>query len=386
MRAFAVRMPSGTRYWTVLDEELEVMPAADRFLRHVRFGQDRAESTTKAYAGAVVLYLRWCRCTGRDWRVAAADMGLFMVWLKYVPAEAEDRRVVHGPGTQPVRVERRINKVLTAVRGFLAFAVARDEAPPWVLGQIYDLADSRDLPLEAQGEDARLVYRLRAQHRLHEPETVVDRATDEEVVAMFRACCSARDRVIVLLMARAGLRRGEVAGLRRSDVHLLVDNAGLGCAIEGAHVHVRRRDNSNSAWAKSRRGRAVPLDFVTVQALDQYAIERHQVEAAANSDFLLVNLFRAPLGAPMRPDAINDLVDALVRRAGIPRRITPHMSRHAFASNVRDAGGSRDELQDLLGHASPASSDPYLHPDPSRLREAVERVPTPRLPAGKVGR
>ncbi|MBP2047627.1 hypothetical protein J2Z21_000549 [Streptomyces griseochromogenes] len=104
----------------------------------------------------MVLYLRWCLRTGRDWRVAATDMGLFMVWLKYVPAGAEDQQVVRGPGTQPVRGERRINKVLTAVRGFLAFAIGRDEAPPWILGQIYDLADSRDLPLEAQAEDARL--------------------------------------------------------------------------------------------------------------------------------------------------------------------------------------------------------------------------------------
>ena len=59
------------------------------------------------------------------------------------------------------------------------------------------------------------------------------------------------------------------------------------------------------------------------------------------------------------------------------------MCRHAFASNVADAGGSLDEIQLLLGHASPGSSQPYLHLHPGRLREAVERVPTPReLPAG----
>ena len=49
MRAFMVRLPSGVRYWTVLDEELAVVPAADSFLRQVRFGRDGAESTTRAY-------------------------------------------------------------------------------------------------------------------------------------------------------------------------------------------------------------------------------------------------------------------------------------------------------------------------------------------------
>ena len=47
--------------------------------------------------------------------------------------------------------------------------------------------------------------------------------------------------MIVLLMARAGLRRGEVCGLRRSDVHLLPDSRALGCEVARAHLHVARR-------------------------------------------------------------------------------------------------------------------------------------------------
>ncbi|WP_203218562.1 hypothetical protein [Saccharopolyspora spinosa] len=70
MRAFRVRMPSGSRYWTVIDDGLNVEPVADRFLRELRFGRDRAESTTKAYAGGIALFLRWCVRTGRDWTTA----------------------------------------------------------------------------------------------------------------------------------------------------------------------------------------------------------------------------------------------------------------------------------------------------------------------------
>ena len=58
MRAFAVRMPSGVRYWTVVDEDMAVVAVADRFLREARFGRDRAELTTKAHAGGVALFLR----------------------------------------------------------------------------------------------------------------------------------------------------------------------------------------------------------------------------------------------------------------------------------------------------------------------------------------
>ena len=337
VRTFEVRMPSGGRYTTVLDSELSVVPVADRYLRELRFGRDRAESTVKAYAGGVVLFLRWCLRTGRDWTTAATDMGLFMTWLKYSLADGEI--VVAGPGAEPARGARRINAVLVATRGFLVFAVAQREAPRWILGAIYELADSRDLPAAARGEDAQLVQRLQARHRLHAPETAVDRASDDELVALFTACRSARDRLIVLLLSRVGLRRGEVTGLRRSDLHLMPDSRSLGCAVEGAHLHVVRRENTNDAWAKSRYTRWVPVDFLVVRAVDQYVLERQDCPAAAGSDYLLVNLFAQPLGHPVPPDALNKLFENLCGRAGVTRRVTPHMCRHAFASNLADAGG-----------------------------------------------
>lgn len=183
-------------------------------------------------------------------------------------------------------------------------------------------------------------------------------------------------------MARAGLRRGEVCSLRRCDVHLLADSAVLGCPVPRAHLHVVRRDNGNGAWAKSRRARVVPLEFLVVRAVDAYVHERLTVARAEGSDFLVVNLFREPVGAPMPPAAVNELITAAGGRAGLRRRVTPHQLRHAFGSNLADAGGSLDEIAELLGHASMASSQVYLHPDPGRLREAVERVPSPRDKAG----
>jgi integrase/recombinase XerD len=376
LRPFRVQMPSGSRYWTVLDEAMDVVPVPDRYLRELRFGRDRAEETTKKYAGGVALFLRWCAATGRDWREAAADVGLFMTWLKYTPSGGGT--VMLGPGARPARAEGQINGVLVATRGFLVFAVAGGEAPQWVIPQLYEVADTRDLPLAAQGEGTALRYRMRARHQLQEPDRPVDRASDQEIVALLRACLSARDRLIVLLLSRAGLRRSEAAGLRRSDLHLLPDNRVLGCEIEGAHLHVIRRENVNGAWAKSRHVRAVPLDFLVVWAVDQYQVERQQCAAARNCDFLLVNLFRPPLGCPVTPAAINALFEALSVRAGLARAVTPHQCRHAFASNLSEAGAHLDEIQGLLGHSSPSSSQVYLHPSAASLRAAVERVPLPR--------
>ena len=381
MLAFPVRLPSGVRYWTVLDERLAVVGVADSFLRQVPFGRDGAESTTKSYANSIALFLRWCARTGRTWQAGIEQLGLFMTWLAHAGPAAPDAvaGVLSGPGVPAARGARRINGVLAAVRGMAVHAVATGQASGDLVALLYEVADDRDLPVEARAADGRMSWRMRARHRACEVQAPVSRAADADVAAVVAACRSARDRLIMLLLARAGLRRGEAAGLRRCDVHLMADSRPLGCGIQGAHLHVvRREDNPNGAWAKSRRQRVVPLDFLTVQAFDTYQFERMAVPAAADCDFVLVNLFRAPVGAPMRLDAINDLIAAASRRAGINPVLRPHQLRHAFGSNAADAGNGIDVVASLLGHAWVSSSQVYVHPDPARLREAVDRVASPR--------
>jgi integrase/recombinase XerD len=252
---------------------------------------------------------------------------------------------------------------------------------PKVLSRLYRISDDRHLPPKVRGEGDQLRYVAKPRHRLAEPDEPVDSATDEEVLALLHACHSARDRLIIVCLARAGLRRGELCGLRREDVHLVVDARHLGCNVEGEHLHVRRRENPNGALAKSRRARAMPVDSLLVLAFDHYAVERDACPPARDCDFVLVNLFREPVGAPMRPGRLNELLAELSHRAELERIIHPHQLRHSFATSVMEAGGTVDEAQVLLGHASITSTQPYLHPSQQRLRAAVERVGVLRPPS-----
>ena len=147
--------------------------------------------------------------------------------------------------------------------------------------------------------------------------------------------------------------------------------AALGCQVPRAHLHVVRRDNPNGALAKSRRQRVVPLDFLVVQAFDDYEFERGGVPGAGRADFVMVNLFREPIGAPMPPDAVGVLVAAAARagraRAVGSARISCDMP---LPATLLTRAATLDEVAELLGHASMSSSQVYLHPDPARLRDA----------------
>lgn len=131
------------------------------------------------------------------------------------------------------------------------------------------------------------------------------------------------------------------------------------------------RENQNGASVKSGRKRIVPVEVFVLQVFDLYLRrERDVCPAAAGCDFVLVNLWSEPLGAPMKRDRVQALLRALSRRAGLERPIHPHMLRHSAGTAWARATGI-SEAQSLLGHASPSSTDVYLHPDEGDMREAV---------------
>ena len=118
-------------------------------------------------------------------------------------------------------------------------------------------------------------------------------------------------------------------------MHLLPDSRGLGCAVVGAHVHVRHRANPNGALAKSRYPRTVPASDAVLGAYADYQHERDGLlgsqDGSDATEMVLVNLYHRPLGAPMRYRAAKGFFDRLADGCGFPVR--PHMLRHSAATN-----------------------------------------------------
>jgi len=133
-RSFPVQLPSGERYWTVVDSAYRPLREADDWLLHVRLGRDRATSTTEAYATSLALFFEWCAAIGRDWRTATGEFGRFIYWLQRYDPDAEPNAQV-----RIVRAARRVNAVTAAVREFFKHAVAVGVVEPVELNALFDL-------------------------------------------------------------------------------------------------------------------------------------------------------------------------------------------------------------------------------------------------------
>lgn len=358
--------------WVVIDEAGILHAPASEFLVWLRDGRARSVNTVRAYAGRVALFLTWSDRQGVAWdRITLTQLTRYKRWLEETPVGREVSPV--GDRTLlTLRSGATVSGHLTAVAEMLRYLALQGRIQARVAEQLSERRFVRYLPAGFDIGEQGQWRTVRARTLVaRAEESAIQTVSDEDTRRLINACTSARDRLLIYTLRVAGLRVGEALGLRRSDMHLLPTSRHLDCGFEGPHLHVyRREDNDNSALAKARKPRVIPVDGEYVSAYREYQVERDTVPAAADRDLVFVNLFREPLGRGMSYRATKDLFDRLSRKCAV--RARPHMLRHSFATELVAAGVSLDVVQQLLGHVSMNSTARYLHANPDRLRAAVE--------------
>jgi integrase/recombinase XerD len=152
-----------------------------------------------------------------------------------------------------------------------------------------------------------------------------------------------RDRAILELFYACGMRVFELATLRITDAHL---DAG----------YVR-------CFGKGSKERIVPVAGPAVQAVRDW-IEKERPAMARTSD----RLFVGRRGTPLNRVTLWRIVRKAGARAGLARRVYPHAIRHSFATHLVEGGADVRYVQEMLGHASIATTQVYTHVDRSRLK------------------
>ena len=88
-------------------------------------------------------------------------------------------------------------------------------------------------------------------------------------------------------------------------------------------------------------------------------------------------MFTSKSGRPLSRQWVWGLVRKCCRRAGLPVAVHPHTLRHSFATHLLTGGADLRAVQELLGHASVATTQHYTHVDAGRLK-ALHRQFHPR--------
>jgi integrase/recombinase XerD len=165
-----------------------------------------------------------------------------------------------------------------------------------------------------------------------------------------------RDRAMLELLYATGCRASELSGLRLRDVHL----------AEGFCI----------CHGKGDKQRVVPLGRRAIEAVRSY-LEKERPQSAARANSPPEWLLLSSRGLRLSRERIWELVKKFVARAGAPSDVSPHTLRHSFATHMLAGGADLRQVQELLGHASIATTQIYTHVDHERLK-AIHRKFHPR--------
>ena len=165
-----------------------------------------------------------------------------------------------------------------------------------------------------------------------------------------------RDRALLELLYATGCRASELSNLRLRDMHL--DEAF--CVCRG----------------KGDKERVVPLGARAITAVRAYLEHERPglvVRSGTTVDWVLLS-YR---GRRLRRERMWELLKRYALRVGAPPEVSPHTLRHSFATHLLAGGVDLRQVQEMLGHASIATTQIYTHVDPSRLK-AVHKKFHPR--------
>ncbi|MDH3227559.1 MAG: site-specific integrase [Thermoleophilia bacterium] len=178
--------------------------------------------------------------------------------------------------------------------------------------------------------------------------------TADEVRALMRATnrgnTGIRNRALIAVLYRAGLRLSEALALKPSDVD-----------VDGGTIRVLH--------GKGDRARTVGLDHGAAALVGRWLDQRRNLGLNGRR-----RLFTKLDGSKWSPQGVREMLKRAAAKAGIEKRVHPHGLRHTHAAELAREGAPTNLIQAQLGHASLAVTDRYLrHIAPRELVETIRR-------------
>ena len=182
--------------------------------------------------------------------------------------------------------------------------------------------------------------------------------SEEEVVRLIESANSSYHRVILMTLYGTGLRREELCRLKLTDVD-----------SQRMVIHVRQ--------GKGGKDRDVTLSPKLLEVLRAYWKWRKP------KTYLFPSLLRTRTEQPITSKTVWYAVREAARRAGIKKKVSPHLLRHSWATHLLERGTDLRTIQVLLGHVDLEATSIYLHLSQRHLQSVHNPIDT--LPMSGLG-
>jgi integrase/recombinase XerD len=286
------------------------------FITYLRSERGLAPNTIAAYRRDLTAWASFCRLAGVD--PARADPDDLTAFLERLRAGDPPARAPMSPST--------VARMLVSVRALYRYLVDEERVKEDPTEGVGSPRRPRSIPTALAVEDVELLVET--------PQ---------------RDLLGRRDRAILEVLYGAGLRISELVALDVDDVDL----------DEGS-VLVRS--------GKGGKGRRVPLGRAAVGAVAEY-VSVSRPELARRAPRSRPALFLNARGGRLTRQGCWKQLKSYARLAGLAERVSPHTLRHSFATHMLEAGADIRAVQELLGHASLATTQVYTLVTQSKLRE-----------------
>jgi integrase/recombinase XerD len=303
----------------------------ERYLDHLTVERGLSGHTVEAYRRDLRRYVAFCAQRGIT-TTAAVDETTVSGFV------AASGAATHHDGI-PYRTSS-ITRALSAVRAFHRFSAAEGTAERNPASRVARPRPTRRLPRPLSVDDM--------QRLLDAPRT--DTPTGR------------RDRALLELLYGAGLRVSELVGLDVDDVDL-----------DGGTVRV---------LGKGGVERDVPIGRYAIDAVRSYLQDARPALASRTSRFALVLNSR---GGRLSRQGASLVLARAARAAGIERPLSPHTLRHSFATHLLEGGADVRVVQELLGHATVATTQIYTLVTREHLLEVYATSHPRARRAGRAG-
>jgi integrase/recombinase XerD len=289
------------------------------FLSHARFERGLSGNTVDAYRRDLVMWRSFCAEKKLSAERAGSDD---------VTAYLERLRSGRSPASKPLAPSS-VARMLVSLRSFYRFLRREGHLDVDPTAKVGVPKRPRSLPKAIAVEDV---------------ERLIETPAPDDLLGR-------RDRAMLEALYGAGLRISELIGLDVDDVDL-----------DKGSVLVRA--------GKGDRSRVVPLGRAGRSAIEAYLTQTRPVLMKRSSGSKSRGaLFLNSRGGRLSRQGCWKILKAHAAAAGLEGKVSPHTLRHSFATHMLDGGADIRVVQELLGHASLATTQVYTLVTDRRLRE-----------------